>query len=105
MVWVIALVALAPASAPASGSAETWRRWEAELRSSRTYAMPCADVSVSVSYEGPSGRRFTGLAFWDGGDTFRLRAAFPTAGIWRWRTYLTIARSMSPTPNLHGEHS
>lgn len=66
--------------------AETWRRWEHRLRSSRRYDNPYADVTVSVTYEGPKGTTLRSYGFWDGGDTFTIRCAFPQPGRWRWRT-------------------
>jgi len=39
-----------------------------------------------VTFDGPQGRSFAGYGFWDGGRTFKVRAAFPTQGIWRWQT-------------------
>lgn len=75
---MIILLALALQSTPA------WTRWETSLTSSKTYANPYADVTVTVSYTGPSS--FSAPAFWDGGSTFKLRCAFPAAGTWTWRT-------------------
>jgi len=83
---MLLLATLVAGLSPAPDSAQCWRRWEAELRSARAYATPCADVTVRVSFDGPGGRRFRGLAFWDGGDAFRVRAAFPTPGLWKWST-------------------
>jgi len=56
------------------------------LTSARTYANPYADVTLRVTYSGPDGRALRTYGFWDGGDTFRLRCAFPAAGTWRWET-------------------
>jgi len=65
---------------------EVWTPWEASLTSTRSYANPYANVTVSVAYTAPNGTRTTGNAFWDGGSTFRVRFMFPESGIWSWRT-------------------
>lgn len=63
-----------------------WERWEETLASVRSYDNPYADVTVRVRFTGPDGRVMAGYGFWDGGNAFRLRCAFPTAGTWRWET-------------------
>ncbi|MCC6301658.1 MAG: DUF4038 domain-containing protein, partial [Gammaproteobacteria bacterium] len=74
-----------------------WTRWETSLTSSVAYANPYADVTVVVTYTGPDGQTFTGNAFWDGGNTFRLRFMFPAAGTWTW----TTAASDTGNAGLH----
>ena len=66
--------------------AHVWQRWEQELTSARQYANPYADVTVSVVYSGPGGATLRAYGFWDGGDSFRIRCAFPRPGVWRWQT-------------------
>jgi hypothetical protein len=56
------------------------------LTSDRSYDNPYADVSLRVTYTGPEGRTIRTYGFWDGGNTFRIRCAFPTPGTWRWET-------------------
>ena len=41
---------------------------------------------MRVSYTGPGGRTLRSYGFWDAGDTFRIRCAFPVAGAWQWET-------------------
>ncbi|MCX6902975.1 MAG: DUF5060 domain-containing protein, partial [Verrucomicrobia bacterium] len=65
---------------------QTWQRWEHPLTSTRTYTNPYADATVRVSYAGPGGRTLRTYGFWDGGDAFRIRCAFPVAGAWQWET-------------------
>ncbi len=67
-------------------TSRTWQRWEHTLTSTRSYANPYADATVRVSYAGPDGRTVRTYGFWDGGDAFRIRCAFPVAGIWQWET-------------------
>jgi hypothetical protein len=65
---------------------EAWTRWEHALTSTKTYADPCGEVAVKVNYRGPRQSQITGLGFWDGGDTFKLRMMFPSPGRWAWQT-------------------
>lgn len=76
----------AATTASASGQATVWSRWEQTLTSTRDHANPYRDVTLRVTFSGPGGRSFTGYGFWDGGKTFRLRAAFPAPGEWTWTT-------------------
>lgn len=89
MAGVTVLTALAHASAAdaAPRSPHTWGRWEQRLTSDKTYATPCADVNVQVTYHGPGGRTLNGYGFWDGGSTYVIRCAFPAPGRWTWETH------------------
>ena len=58
----------------------TWQRWEHALTSARQHDNPYADVTLRVRYTGPDGRRLDGYGFWDGGQVFRIRCAFPAPG-------------------------
>lgn len=73
-------------AAVASAPAHVWQRWEQVLTSARRYGNPYADVTLRVRYTGPGGRSLRAYGFWDGGDTFRIRCAFPIVGTWRWET-------------------
>lgn len=73
---------------------QTYRRWEHALTSTRNYDNPYADVTLRVSYVGPGGRTLRAYGFWDGGDTFRIRCAFPVAGTWQWETECSDAANM-----------
>lgn len=75
----------AGADAP-GGPPHVWARWEQTLTSTRAYANPYAEVVLRVTYSGPDGRVLRAYGFWDGGDTFRVRCAFPAPGLWRWET-------------------
>ena len=72
--------------AVAASPAAVWQRWEHVLTSARRYGNPYADVTLRVRYTGPGGRSLRAYGFWDGGDTFRIRCAFPIVGTWRWET-------------------
>jgi hypothetical protein len=41
---------------------------------------------LRVTYSGPQGRTLRAYGFWDGGETFRIRCAFPCPGQWQWET-------------------
>lgn len=69
-----------------SDAPHVWQRWEHALTSARKYDNPYADVVLRVSCFGPEGRTLRAYGFWDGGDVFRIRCAFPAAGVWRWET-------------------
>jgi hypothetical protein len=67
-------------------AAQTWTRWEESLLSTRDYENPYQEVVLRVSYRGPDQQRITGLGFWDGGNTFKIRAMFPIPGRWTWES-------------------
>ncbi len=91
----------ASGSAPnAAGSRpHAHQRWEHTLTSARQYDNPYADVTVRVRYYGPDGRRIKGYGFWDGGQVFRIRCAFPAPGLWYWETECSDAHDAG----LHGQ--
>ena len=64
----------------------TWQRWEFALTSTRSYANPYADATLRVTYTGPDKRTIRSYGFWDSGDIFRIRCAFPVPGTWQWQT-------------------
>ncbi len=74
------------ASGPAPTPAQTWQRWEHALTSVGHYDNPYAGVTLRVTYTGPGGRTLRAYGFWDGGNTFRIRCAFPLPGSWQWET-------------------
>lgn len=63
-----------------------WTRWEQVLKSEKEYANPYRDVTLRVTFKGPKGQSFDGYGFWDGGQTFKIRAAFSVPGEWTWST-------------------
>lgn len=63
-----------------------WQRWEHVLTSGKAYTNAYAEVVLRVTYTGPDGRSIRSFGFWDGGATFRVRCAFPAAGLWKWET-------------------
>ena len=64
-------------------------RWEMTLTSTKMYANPFRDVTVSVEYTKANAPSLRGYGFWDGGATFKLRQAFPEPGTWHYKTTAT----------------
>jgi hypothetical protein len=92
------IAADAPVSAPVAVHA--WQRWEHALTSTRHYDNPYTSVVVRVTYTGPGQPTLRTYGFWDGGETFRIRCAFPASGTWRWETECTDASNTG----LHRQH-
>lgn len=69
-------------------NAETWIAEEIVFESSKTYADPFNDVDVDLLLFG-NGRLYTIPAFWDGGNTWKVRFACPSAGTWYYKTVST----------------
>ena len=67
---------------------ETWLANEIELISEKSYADPFNDVDVDLVLAG-NGVKYTVPAFWDGGNTWRVRFVCPSAGEWRFETVCT----------------
>jgi len=95
---VLSLAALCSLAA-AQDTVGVWQRWEHGLTSSTIYANPCTDVTLWVRFEGPGGQQMTALGFWDGGNRYLVRCAFPRAGRWRW----TTTCSDETNRGLHGQ--
>ena len=77
-------------------------RWELTLTSTKTYANPFTDVTVTVEYTKAGSPTLRGYGFWDGGTTFKLRQAFPEPGTWHYKTTATDP-SNSGLHNREGE--
>ncbi|MBQ6268333.1 MAG: DUF4038 domain-containing protein [Clostridia bacterium] len=66
-------------------SAETWCMVELSYESEKSYADPFNEVTLDLLLYG-NGRLYTVPAFWDGGNTWRIRFVCPAAGIWQCKT-------------------
>jgi len=86
LAWACVLITGGSVSATDEPHPHAWQRWEHALTSTRNYTNAYADVTLRVTYSGPASRSFRTYGFWDGGDTFRIRCAFPAPGTWRWET-------------------
>ncbi len=73
----------------AATTANVWQRWDQQLQVGFDYlnggGNPYRDFTLVVQFTGPNARTFRSRAFWDGGNSFRVRAAFPATGSWSWR--------------------
>jgi hypothetical protein len=81
--------------------AKTNQMVEIPLASPRQYVHPLMDVSIECLLTGPSGESFSVGGFWDGGNIYRVRFAFPTAGVWTYTTVCTDT-SNSGLHNIRG---
>ncbi len=86
LIWVCTLIVAESAWAVTGPNPHTWERWEHALTSTSAYANPYTEATLRVIYAGPAGETLRACGFWDGGDTFRIRCAFPTPGTWQWET-------------------
>ena len=63
-----------------------WQIAQIGLVSANTYLNPYLEVEVEATFTGPDGVIITRPAFWDGGNTWRVRFAPTVPGVWRWAT-------------------
>ncbi|WP_135550333.1 apiosidase-like domain-containing protein [Paenibacillus cymbidii] len=70
-------------------SVEQWRNMEFSLASSEIYTNPFMDVDVTATFTGPAGETLTRPAFWDGGNTWKVRFAPTSVGEWTVTTQTT----------------
>lgn len=64
---------------------QTWLANELTFTSTKKYENPFEDVTLDVCFA--CGRKTLRIpAFWDGGDTWRVRFALPSAGVWNYKT-------------------
>jgi len=70
-----------------SVNAVQWHRWQHILTSHKNYDSKPA--GLDVTFTGPGGITVHSTAFTDDGKTFTFRTAFPSAGLWRWKTICT----------------
>lgn len=75
-----------------------WSVFERAVRNEGKYANPYEDVTLDVTYTGPTGREVTFRGFYDGGDTWRMRFMPDRAGTWRYE-----ARFSDGSPGVAGE--
>ncbi len=65
-----------------------WRECEFTLTAERNYPNPYTDVEVWAEFSHGTGLTMRRPAFWDGGQTWKLRFASPMAtGRWTWRSF------------------
>jgi len=83
----------------ASFTGEQWRVVEIPLTSTKTYANPFLDVSITATFTGPGGTVITRPGFWDGGDSWKVRFAPTKTGTW---TY-NVTSSDTTNSGLHNQ--
>ncbi len=82
LVAAVPSIALACSTTP---PAVAWSCFELSFESAVEYAHPINDVAIKATFTALDGsREITVLGFWDGGQTYRVRMALPTAGGWRY---------------------
>ncbi len=65
---------------------QQWKAFTLDLHSDRAYENPFLNVDVTAVFTGPEGEILRVLGFWDGGGTWRIRAALTAVGQWRYST-------------------
>lgn len=96
--------------APASGTAESWTRWECILEVEGPFSgrSGYAATQLKVSFSATGEYTRTTYAFWDGGSgspndraRFKIRFAFPTSRtspkVWSWSTSCDTPLTCGPT--------
>jgi len=65
-----------------------WKQVELTLTSQQSYDNPYTDIDVFARFRHESGMELLRPAFWDGGNTWKLRFASPLVeGTWRWESF------------------
>lgn len=72
--------------------AEQWKAIEITLTSTKQYSDPFNDVDISAVFSGPNHTIITRPGYWDGGNTWKVRFAPTTTGMW---TYRVVASNPS----------
>jgi hypothetical protein len=63
---------------------EVWKRADITLTSSKTYANPYLDVSITAVFTHPDGAKITLSGFWNGGAEWRVRFSPTKTGVWNY---------------------
>ncbi|MBZ2197868.1 apiosidase-like domain-containing protein [Occultella gossypii] len=81
----------------ADGAVAVWREVELELRLDGRWTNAYTDVDVFAEFRHESGELLIRPAFWDGGNSWRVRFAAPgTTGTWTWRAVAPKGISVEP---------
>ncbi len=72
-----------------AAAVNVWQRWDQQLQVGFDYlnggGNPYRDLLLVVQLTGPNGATLMSNGFWDGGNVFRVRTAFPKTGTWTWK--------------------
>jgi hypothetical protein len=82
---------------PSAESFKTWQKIELSLVAQNEYDNPYTDAEVWVVLSGPDSEKRV-WAFWDGGNTFKVRLLAEKEGQYSWRSY-----SNPPDEGLSGQ--
>jgi hypothetical protein len=79
---------------------EKWRAGILSFTSAVRADNPFLDLVITAEFTGPSGRKITREAYWDGGDTYKVSFAPTERGAW---TYILIAPENTGLNGTTGE--
>jgi len=82
---VVAVLVFAARSSEVIAETHVYEVVEETFTANKTHANPYIDVDPWVTLTGPGGA-YKVPAFWDGGDTFRVRLVATQPGVWEWST-------------------
>ncbi|MES2657044.1 MAG: DUF4038 domain-containing protein [Verrucomicrobiota bacterium] len=88
-VGLLVSLAFAGVAVAADFTVQRWRVAEIPLTGSVTYADPFQDVDVTATFTGPGGETLVRPAFWDGGNSWKIRFAPTVTGEWSMTTIST----------------
>lgn len=71
--------------------AHIWQEIEVTLKAKNEYSNPYTDLQPWLDFTHESGQRLRRPAFWDGGQTWKVRFAPTKAGQWTWRSFCNVA--------------
>ena len=97
LVFLLALVTGTPSHATETQrlTGQQWRIVEITLQSNKAYKAPFYDMRVDADFTGADGTVITRPAFWDGGNTWKIRFAPPKVGLWKMTTRASDAENRS----------
>ena len=61
-----------------------WARFETQVLNTKIYRNPYADVTLSVTYENPNGKKIKFWGFYDGARTWKIRYMPDRIGTWKY---------------------
>ncbi|MCU0356589.1 MAG: DUF4038 domain-containing protein [Cyclobacteriaceae bacterium] len=71
---------------------EQWDTYEISLIAQGTFTNPYTDVDVWAEFTNDDGLILIRPAFWDGGNTWKIRFAVPDeSGQWTWKSFCSVA--------------
>ena len=67
-----------------------WQELEPTLTATGKYPRPYTDIEVWADFTHEEGQVLRRPAFWDGGQTWRVRFAAPREGTWTWQSFANV---------------